>query len=231
MSCVNYLQEYMRFGLDVRDEDVFWNMSAPGRAYGLFYALIGPLLVGKATLFFNAPFDAQAVYRMLQKYGVTNFASAPTAYRALRAAGVPAGLRGGHPRRGRHCLRSWSSRTRSMLIRSVQPSRTKAAAASCEVQRSHCPSVLRSSLVGRRIRGRFMEVLYTRSMKRLQSMIEEDLNRGLERLARESGQSKAALIRQFVRERVHPPLSADPLGRMIRADDFEPAPVDDVVYG
>lgn len=68
-------------------------------------------------------------------------------------------------------------------------------------------------------------------MKRLQIMIEEDLE--LERLARESGRSKAALIRQFVRERVHPlpPLSADPLGQMIGADNFEPAPVDDVVYG
>jgi hypothetical protein len=75
--------------------------------------------------------------------------------------------------------------------------------------------------------------MYTHSMKRLQIMIDEDLDLELERLARESGQSKAALIRQFVRERVHPlpPLSADPLGQMIGADDFEPAPVDDVVYG
>jgi hypothetical protein len=54
-------------------------------------------------------------------------------------------------------------------------------------------------MISTRAYSYIMEVLYTRSMKRLQSMIEEDLNRGLERLARESGQSKAALIRQLVR--------------------------------
>jgi Ribbon-helix-helix protein, copG family len=69
-------------------------------------------------------------------------------------------------------------------------------------------------------------------MKRLQIMIDEDLDADLERLAAERGTSKAALIREFVRERVRPlpPLSADPLMRMAGAADFEPAPVDDIVY-
>jgi hypothetical protein len=69
-------------------------------------------------------------------------------------------------------------------------------------------------------------------MKRLQIMIDEDLDAELERLARESGTSKAALIRRFVRERLQPlaPLTADPLWRMGGADSFEPAAVDDVVY-
>lgn len=63
-------------------------------------------------------------------------------------------------------------------------------------------------------------------------MIERDLDAELERLAVEHGTSKAALIRQFVRERIHPlpPLSADPLRGMAGVDDFEPAPVDAVVY-
>lgn len=63
-------------------------------------------------------------------------------------------------------------------------------------------------------------------------MIEEDLDAELERLALDEDTSKAALIRRFVRERLAPlpPLSADPLGRMVGADDFEPAAVDDVAY-
>ena len=69
-------------------------------------------------------------------------------------------------------------------------------------------------------------------MKRLQIMIDEDLDAELERLALQLHTSKAALIRRFVRERIRPlpPLSADPIGQMAGVDDFEPAPVDDVVY-
>ncbi|MDA8307450.1 MAG: AMP-binding protein [Deltaproteobacteria bacterium] len=80
-------QAYMEFGLDIREDDMFWNMADPGWAYGLYYNAMGPLLVGKATLFFNAPFNATDVFRILSQYRVTNFASAPTAYRALKAEG------------------------------------------------------------------------------------------------------------------------------------------------
>jgi hypothetical protein len=76
-------------------------------------------------------------------------------------------------------------------------------------------------------------VMYAQVVKRLQMMIDKDLDGELERLAAQEGTSKAALIRRFVRERIRPlpPLSADPLAVMVGADDFEPAPVDDVVYG
>ena len=69
-------------------------------------------------------------------------------------------------------------------------------------------------------------------MKRLQIMIEEELDAALERRAAQQRCSKAALIRQLVRERLRPlpPPSADPLFRMVGVDDVEPAPVDDVVY-
>lgn len=69
-------------------------------------------------------------------------------------------------------------------------------------------------------------------MKRLQIMIDEDLDEALDRLALEQGQSKAALIRRFVREAIRPlpPLASDPLTRMIGADDAEHASIDDVVY-
>ena len=69
-------------------------------------------------------------------------------------------------------------------------------------------------------------------MKRLQIMIEEDLDAELERLAASEGTSTAALIRRFVRESIKPlpPLSADPLMAIVGAFDVDPAPIDDVVY-
>jgi hypothetical protein len=69
-------------------------------------------------------------------------------------------------------------------------------------------------------------------MKRLQVLIEEDLDAALERAARSERVSKGALIRRFVRERLDalPPLEADPLWGMVGADDYEPARIDDVVY-
>lgn len=70
-------------------------------------------------------------------------------------------------------------------------------------------------------------------MKRLQIMIEEELDAALDAEARAENTSKAALIRRYVAEQLKPlpPLSADPLWQMVGADNVEPASVDDVVYG
>jgi acetyl-CoA synthetase len=81
-----WLASYVRFGLDLRDNDVYWNISDPGWAYGLIGGIMAPLFVGHAALLVNARFDASATERLLRKYGVTNFAAAPTVYRSLRAA-------------------------------------------------------------------------------------------------------------------------------------------------
>lgn len=74
--------------------------------------------------------------------------------------------------------------------------------------------------------------MYATGMKRLQILIEEDLDAALERTSRAEKRSKAALIRQYVRERLKPlpPLEADPLWQMVGIDDYEPEPIDDVVY-
>ena len=82
---------YMSFGLDVRPDDVHWNVADPGWAYGLYYGLTGTLLLGQAPLYYNAPFSPEAAYDVIRRYGVTNFAAAPTAYRALRASGLEPG--------------------------------------------------------------------------------------------------------------------------------------------
>lgn len=69
-------------------------------------------------------------------------------------------------------------------------------------------------------------------MKRLQIMIDEELDEALEREARSTGTSKAALIRLYVRERITtlPPVEADPLWQMVGTDDYPPADIDDTVY-
>jgi len=78
---------YMRFGIGLRDEDAYWNVADPGWAYGLYYAVVGPLLLGHATTFYEGAFSAESTYRMLAKYRISNLAAAPTVYRLLLAAG------------------------------------------------------------------------------------------------------------------------------------------------
>lgn len=73
-------------------------------------------------------------------------------------------------------------------------------------------------------------------MKRLQILIDEDLDAELERLSNSEGRSKASLIREFVRKQVKPlpPLEADPLWQMAGRYSFEPVDpkeIDDIVYG
>jgi hypothetical protein len=69
-------------------------------------------------------------------------------------------------------------------------------------------------------------------VKRLQIMIEEELDEALTMEGRRTGQSKAALIRACVRAALLPDPGAgnDPLDSLAGAFDFEPADVDDVVY-
>lgn len=67
-------------------------------------------------------------------------------------------------------------------------------------------------------------------------MIDEDLDQILERMARDEHTSKAALIRRFVRERLHPlpPIQEDPIWGLVGIADVEPVPgesIDDVIYG
>jgi acetyl-CoA synthetase len=85
---------YQEFGLDYRPGDVFWNAADPGWAYGLYYGLLAPLATGRRTLLLNGGFSAATTWRVLRDLGITNFAAAPTVYRALRAADepVPEGL-------------------------------------------------------------------------------------------------------------------------------------------
>ncbi|NVK44461.1 MAG: AMP-binding protein [Oceanospirillaceae bacterium] len=77
---------YMRYAIGLRPEDRYWNVADPGWAYGLYYGVVGPLLLGNATHFSEHGFTADSTYEMLRKYRITNLAAAPTAYRMLKAA-------------------------------------------------------------------------------------------------------------------------------------------------
>lgn len=80
---------YMRFGLDLQPTDTFWNIADPGWAYGLYYGIVGPLLIGQTFVVYSARFNVQDTYRIMKKYEVTNFAAAPTVYRTMRVEELP----------------------------------------------------------------------------------------------------------------------------------------------
>lgn len=91
---------YQEFGLDVRPDDVFWNMADPGWAYGLYFALLAPLASGTRSLLLSAGFSSELTWQVMDTFRVSNFAAAPTVYRALRA---------GSAEGRRHALRRASS--------------------------------------------------------------------------------------------------------------------------
>ncbi|WP_372497859.1 AMP-binding protein [Tomitella fengzijianii] len=86
--------EYVELGLDVQESDVFWNAADPGWAYGLYYGILGPLAVGRRSLLLSSGFSPELSARVIEHFGVTNFAAAPTVYRTMRAKSdvLPASL-------------------------------------------------------------------------------------------------------------------------------------------
>ena len=78
--------------------------------------------------------------------------------------------------------------------------------------------------------------MYHPSVRRLQIMIDEDLDDALALKAHREGTSKAALIRGYVREQLKPlpPIEEDPLWEikgMVKGGPDDSRSVDDVVYG
>jgi acetyl-CoA synthetase len=83
-------QVYMTQAVDLRPDDKFWNIADPGWAYGLYYSVTGPLLLGHATTFYDGPFTVESTYRIIKTHGISNLAGSPTAFRMLIAAGPEA---------------------------------------------------------------------------------------------------------------------------------------------
>jgi acetyl-CoA synthetase len=85
------MRAYVEFGFDLRPDDVYWCAADPGWAYGLFYAVLGPLCLGARSILLHAGLAADLTCQVLDRFQVTNFAAAPTIYRALRASGIDRG--------------------------------------------------------------------------------------------------------------------------------------------
>lgn len=81
---------YMEQAVDLRPSDAFWNLADPGWAYGLYYAVIGPLALGHATTFFDGPFTVADTVHVIERLGITNLCGSPTAFRLMIAAGADA---------------------------------------------------------------------------------------------------------------------------------------------
>ncbi|MDR0242876.1 MAG: acyl-CoA synthetase [Burkholderia sp.] len=84
---------YMRDAVDLRAGDRFWNIADPGWAYGLYYAITGPLVLGHATTLYEGSFTVDSTYDVIERLGITSLAGSPTAYRMLMAAGPEAAAR------------------------------------------------------------------------------------------------------------------------------------------
>ncbi len=79
---------YMYYAVGLRDDDNFWNMADPGWAYGLYYAITGPLLMGATTHFNESGFKADHTFEFITKHQITNLAASPTAFRMMKSSGV-----------------------------------------------------------------------------------------------------------------------------------------------
>lgn len=71
--------------LDLKKEDVFWNLSDTGWAKAAWSSLYGPWHMGACVFAVDArgKFDPFAVLRILQKYPITVWCAAPTALRLM----------------------------------------------------------------------------------------------------------------------------------------------------
>jgi acetyl-CoA synthetase len=78
---------YMRDAIGLRPDDRYWNVADPGWAYGMAFAVTGPLLLGHATTFHEGGFTVDGAIRVLTTQDITNLAGAPTVYRLMMAAG------------------------------------------------------------------------------------------------------------------------------------------------
>lgn len=78
---------YVRYGIGVEDDDIMYGGADLGWAFGLINCTFVPLSYGVELLVYKGKFDVEKVYSLLEKYQVTNFAYAPTAYRLMMTKG------------------------------------------------------------------------------------------------------------------------------------------------
>jgi len=76
-----------KWALDLRDDDCYWCTADPGWVTGTSYGIYGPWTLGISSIVIGGRFDPERWYQTIQKYRVTMWYSAPTAFRMLMSAG------------------------------------------------------------------------------------------------------------------------------------------------
>ncbi|RPF51164.1 acetate--CoA ligase [Aquisalibacillus elongatus] len=84
------IQHYQtgKWVLDLKEEDVYWCTADPGWVTGTSYGVFAPWLAGVTNVVVGGRFTPDAWYGALDKYNVSVWYSAPTAFRKLMSAGA-----------------------------------------------------------------------------------------------------------------------------------------------
>lgn len=83
------LQEHMsaKLVLDLKPNDIYWCTADPGWVTGIVYSILSNWSLGVTTLVYGGRFDPDIWYKLIEKYKVTVWYTAPTAIRMLMAKG------------------------------------------------------------------------------------------------------------------------------------------------
>jgi acetyl-CoA synthetase len=73
--------------LDLHDDDIYWCTADPGWVTGISYGILGPFSCGASVVVHDGRFDPDVWYSIVERYHVTVWYSAPTAFRMLARAG------------------------------------------------------------------------------------------------------------------------------------------------
>ncbi|MBI5356204.1 acetate--CoA ligase [Candidatus Collierbacteria bacterium] len=86
------IQEHLtsKWVLDLKEDDTYWCTADPGWVTGIAYEILGSLSNGAATVVYSGRFDPATWYKIIEKYRVSVWYTAPTAIRMLQAAGKEA---------------------------------------------------------------------------------------------------------------------------------------------
>ena len=76
-----------KWALDLKEEDIYWCTADPGWVTGTSYGIYGPWTLGISSVVIGGRFSAERWYQTIEKYQVSVWYSAPTAFRFLMSQG------------------------------------------------------------------------------------------------------------------------------------------------
>ena len=76
-----------KWALDLHPDDIYWCTADPGWVTGTSYGMVAPWTNGVTQIIYEGGFGASGWYRVIDKYKVTVWYTAPTAIRMLMKAG------------------------------------------------------------------------------------------------------------------------------------------------